>query len=61
MPPWQYLLSDTERWALVDYIKIPNKSPDFDHDWEKHGFMDQAVDLLSGWAKQKIAAMPEPY
>jgi mono/diheme cytochrome c family protein len=21
MPPWQYLLSDAERWALVDYIK----------------------------------------
>jgi mono/diheme cytochrome c family protein len=21
MPPWQYLLSDDERWALVDYIK----------------------------------------
>ena len=43
---------------LAEYIKIPNKSPDFDHDWEKHGYMDQAVELLSGWAKQKIAAMP---
>jgi mono/diheme cytochrome c family protein len=21
MPPWQYLLSDEDRWALVDYIK----------------------------------------
>jgi mono/diheme cytochrome c family protein len=21
MPPWQYLLSDDDRWALVDYIK----------------------------------------
>jgi len=21
MPPWQYLLSDTDRWALVDYVK----------------------------------------
>src|SRR5690242_7890989 len=43
---------------LAEYIKIPNKSPDFDHDWEKHGYMDQAVALLSGWAKEKIAAMP---
>ncbi len=43
---------------LAEYIKIPNKSPDFDQDWEKHGYMDQAVDLLAGWAKQKIAAMP---
>jgi mono/diheme cytochrome c family protein len=21
MPPWQYLLDDTDRWALVDYVK----------------------------------------
>jgi mono/diheme cytochrome c family protein len=21
MPPWQYLLSDADRWALVDYVK----------------------------------------
>ena len=42
---------------LVEYIKIPNKSPEFDKDWEKHGFMEQAVDLLSGWAKQKVAGM----
>src|SRR5206468_192073 len=21
MPPWQYLLNDEERWALVDYVK----------------------------------------
>jgi mono/diheme cytochrome c family protein len=21
MPPWQYLLSDEERWAIVDYVK----------------------------------------
>src|SRR5262249_54203198 len=21
MPPWQYLLSDVDRWALVDYVK----------------------------------------
>jgi cytochrome c oxidase cbb3-type subunit 2 len=28
MPPWQYLLSDEERWALVDYVKA--FSPRFD-------------------------------
>ena len=27
--------------TLVDYIKIPNKSPSFDPDWEKHGHMDK--------------------
>jgi acetylornithine deacetylase/succinyl-diaminopimelate desuccinylase-like protein len=42
---------------LVEYIKIPNKSPEFDKAWEEHGYMDQAVDLLSGWAKQKVARM----
>jgi len=43
---------------LVDYIRIPNKSPMFDADWAKHGYMDQAVELLAGWAQQqKIAGM----
>ena len=36
--------------ALVDYIKIPNKSPAFDPDWEKHGHMDQVLDLAVEWA-----------
>ena len=39
---------------LTDYIKIPNKSPEFDRDWAAHGYMDQAVDLLAGWARKKI-------
>lgn len=43
---------------LVDYIRIPNKSPMFDADWAAHGYMDQAVDLLAGWAKaQPVAGM----
>jgi len=41
---------------LVDYIKIPNKSPEFDRDWAAHGYMDQAVELLAGWARRRIAA-----
>jgi acetylornithine deacetylase/succinyl-diaminopimelate desuccinylase-like protein len=40
---------------LTEYIRIPNKSPSFDKDWAAHGYMDQAVDLLAGWARQKIA------
>jgi acetylornithine deacetylase/succinyl-diaminopimelate desuccinylase-like protein len=40
---------------LVEYIKIPNKSPDFDRDWAAHGYMDQAVELLAGWARRTIA------
>jgi acetylornithine deacetylase/succinyl-diaminopimelate desuccinylase-like protein len=35
---------------LVDYIRIPNKSPMFDADWVKHGYMDQAVALMERWA-----------
>jgi acetylornithine deacetylase/succinyl-diaminopimelate desuccinylase-like protein len=43
---------------LVDYIKIPNKSPMFDKDWAKHGYMDQAVALMENWAKaQPVAGM----
>ncbi len=43
---------------LVDYIRIPNKSPMFDADWAAHGYMDQAVELLAGWARaQTIAGM----
>jgi acetylornithine deacetylase/succinyl-diaminopimelate desuccinylase-like protein len=36
---------------LVEYIKIPNKSPMFDAQWAEHGYMDQAVAQLAGWAK----------
>ena len=29
---------------LVEYIRIPNKSPHFDPDWAEHGYMEAAVD-----------------
>jgi hypothetical protein len=32
--------------TLVEYIKIPNKSPAFDPDWAAHGYMDEAVALF---------------
>ena len=38
---------------LVDYIKIPNKSPLFDPDWEKHGYMEQAVQQFTAWCEQQ--------
>jgi len=44
--------------TLTDYIRIPNKSPYFDVDWEKHGHMDRAVALFETWARGKIAALP---
>jgi len=43
---------------LCEYIKIPNKSPLFDPDWEQHGYMEQAVQMLETWARQQpIAGM----
>ncbi|MBI3711206.1 MAG: M20 family metallopeptidase [Proteobacteria bacterium] len=42
---------------LVEYIRIPNKSPAFDPDWAAHGYMDQAVALLERWAREKIATL----
>jgi acetylornithine deacetylase/succinyl-diaminopimelate desuccinylase-like protein len=43
---------------ISEYIKIPNKSPIFDPDWEKHGYMEQAVQMLEAWSqKQAIEGM----
>lgn len=35
--------------ALVEYIRIPNKSPAFDPQWVEHGHMERAVALVAGW------------
>ena len=43
--------------TLVEYIKIPNKSPHFDPDWAARGHMADAVKLLEGWARERIAAV----
>ncbi len=43
---------------LVEYIRIPNKSPMFDADWQAHGYMDAATEQLAAWArKQGIPGM----
>jgi len=44
--------------TLVDYIRIPNKSPGFDPEWAAHGHMAKAVALFEAWAREKIAAIP---
>ncbi len=36
---------------LVDYIRIPNKSPMFDADWVANGHMQRAVELMETWAR----------
>ncbi len=38
--------------SLVDYIKIPNKSPMFDADWFANGYMEQAMELIRSWCEQ---------
>src|SRR5471030_3016313 len=44
--------------ALTDYIRIPNKSPAFDPDWEQHGHMEQVVQMFAAWARGKLAQFP---
>ncbi|HEX9811450.1 MAG TPA: M20 family metallopeptidase [Burkholderiales bacterium] len=38
---------------LVEYIRIPNKSPHFDPAWREHGYMDAAVGLIERWCRQQ--------
>lgn len=43
---------------LLEYIRIPNKSPAFDPKWQEHGYMEEAVARLERWARaQPIADM----
>src|SRR3990167_9853784 len=37
---------------LKEYITIPNKSPHFDPDWKKNGYMDKAVALITRWCEK---------
>ncbi len=38
---------------LCEYIKVPNKSPMFDPDWEQHGHMEKAVSMFESWCRQQ--------
>src|SRR5712671_6841648 len=43
---------------LIDYIRIPCKSPHFDTDWRKHGHIERAVALIERWCReQQIAGL----
>jgi len=43
---------------LTEYVRIPNKSPMFDPDWEKHGYIDAAANLIADWCrKQPVEGM----
>jgi acetylornithine deacetylase/succinyl-diaminopimelate desuccinylase-like protein len=41
---------------LQAYVRIPNKSPMFDADWERNGYMDAAANLIAEWCR----AQPVP-
>ncbi len=43
--------SDSILPQLIEYVRIPNKSPLFDPDWEAHGHMEAAVQLMLRWAQ----------
>jgi acetylornithine deacetylase/succinyl-diaminopimelate desuccinylase-like protein len=38
---------------LCDYIRIPNKSPLFDANWQKNGHMERAAELMAGWCREQ--------
>lgn len=43
---------------LVEYVRIPNKSPMFDAKWVEHGHMEKAVALMEAWARSKLDKLP---
>ena len=43
---------------LVDYVRIPAKSPHFDHEWQAHGYIDSVARLAEKWCHaQPVAGM----
>jgi acetylornithine deacetylase/succinyl-diaminopimelate desuccinylase-like protein len=41
---------------LCNYVRIPNLSPLFDPQWEQHGHMERAVQLLADWCRRQPIA-----
>jgi len=41
---------------LSAYIRIPNKSPLFDSEWQAHGYMDRAAELMASWCREQPIA-----
>jgi acetylornithine deacetylase/succinyl-diaminopimelate desuccinylase-like protein len=37
--------------TLMEYIRIPNKSSHYDHEWAAHGHMDRAAELMKRWCE----------
>jgi acetylornithine deacetylase/succinyl-diaminopimelate desuccinylase-like protein len=41
---------------LVEYVRIPNKSPAFDREWHANGYMEQAITRFASWARARVMA-----
>jgi acetylornithine deacetylase/succinyl-diaminopimelate desuccinylase-like protein len=41
---------------LTAYVRIPNKSPDFDPQWQEHGYMEAAITLMADWCRAQPLA-----
>lgn len=39
--------------ALIEYVRIPARSPAFDPDWRAHGHLDRAVALVADWCRAR--------
>ena len=39
---------------LIEYIRIPNKSPLYDSEWQEHGHMEAAVALIEKWCREQL-------
>jgi acetylornithine deacetylase/succinyl-diaminopimelate desuccinylase-like protein len=38
--------------CLIEYIRLPAKSPHFDKAWAQNGHIDAAVELAAGWCRK---------
>ena len=47
----QQTWNDSIMPALEEYVSIPNQSPAYDPDWQQHGYMDTAVELITKWIR----------
>jgi len=46
---WRESITD----ELYEYVRIPAKSPDFDPDWEKNGYIDEAIEHVARWCRDQ--------
>jgi acetylornithine deacetylase/succinyl-diaminopimelate desuccinylase-like protein len=50
----EQIWEDSALPALTEYMRIPNKSPAFDPEWQAHGYMRDAVRLMESWAREHL-------